>query len=94
MLKAIVVECRRIVVSGRVQGVGFRYYILKVAQDLELKGFVRNLPNGKVEIEVEGPLSEVEMLVDYCRVGPARAIVERVTSSTQPLVGYESFVVR
>lgn len=87
-------DSRRIVVYGRVQGVGFRYYVLKVATELGLKGHVRNLPNGTVEVEAEGDLAAVETLIDYCRFGPPRAVVTKVLSVTQPIVGYEQFYVR
>lgn len=46
--------------SGRVQGVGFRYQTLQVAKGFEVSGFVRNLPDGRVQLEVEGDFSEVE----------------------------------
>lgn len=85
---------KRIVVSGRVQGVGFRYFVERRAQELGVVSFVRNLPNGKVEVEAEGDDVAVETLVDYCRVGPARALVDRVEAHSQPVVGYTYFGVR
>lgn len=87
-------ESRRIVVSGRVQGVGYRYYILRIASNLNLKGYVRNLPNGRVEIEAEGEFTDIETLLDHCRVGPPRAAVSNISSHTQPWVGYNEFNVR
>lgn len=85
---------KRIVVVGRVQGVGFRYFISKRAVELGVLGYVRNLPNGRVEIEAEGDDVAVETLVDYCRVGPPRAIVDRVEAHSQPIVGYTQFGLR
>ena len=49
--------------SGTVQGVGFRYTILRVAEDLNLCGWVRNLKDGRVEIKVEGPKEDIEKLI-------------------------------
>jgi acylphosphatase len=49
--------------SGRVQGVGFRYQTLQVAKEYEVSGFVRNLPDGRVQMEVEGSASEVRDFV-------------------------------
>lgn len=46
--------------TGRVQGVGFRYQTLQVAQGFEVSGFVRNLPDGRVQLEVEGQPEEVD----------------------------------
>jgi acylphosphatase len=68
----------RIVVEGAVQGVGFRYFILHQAQLLPLYGYVRNLPDGKVEIEVEGEKSDIELLFDFAKRGPRLARVENV----------------
>jgi acylphosphatase len=46
--------------SGRVQGVGFRYAVMQVAKEYEVAGFVRNLPDGRVQLEAEGALDEIE----------------------------------
>jgi acylphosphatase len=45
--------------TGRVQGVGFRYQTLQVAKEFEVSGYVKNLPDGRVHLEVEGPAAEV-----------------------------------
>jgi acylphosphatase len=52
--------CKHVYYSGRVQGVGFRYTAHHVAQDYEVAGFVRNLPDGRVEVKVEGSPEQVE----------------------------------
>jgi acylphosphatase len=67
-----------IVVSGMVQGVGFRYFILHHARQLGLTGWVRNLPNGDVEIQAEGNREFVETFVTYARRGPRLAVVSNV----------------
>ena len=67
-----------IVVSGMVQGVGFRYFIHHHARQLGLTGWVRNLPNGDVEIQAEGSREFVESLVTYARRGPRLAVVSNV----------------
>jgi acylphosphatase len=68
----------RIHVYGRVQGVFFRANMKKVAEDLGLSGWVRNLQDGSVEAYVEGPEENVRKLVEWCHVGPPAARVERV----------------
>jgi acylphosphatase len=57
-------------VSGRVQGVGFRYFTEREASRLGLTGWVRNLPDGSVEIVAEGPRESLEALIGIVRVGP------------------------
>jgi acylphosphatase len=67
-----------ITVSGLVQGVGFRFFVHRHASRLGVRGFVRNLYNGDVEIEVEGDRSLVEELIKEVRVGPRAAQVKDV----------------
>jgi acylphosphatase len=67
-----------VVVSGRVQGVAFRAYTVDEARRLGLSGWVRNLPDGRVEAEAEGTKEAVEALVAWCRHGPTAARVESV----------------
>lgn len=67
-----------IFVSGRVQGVFFRQKTRQQAERLGVKGWIRNLPDGKVEGIFEGEEKAVETLVEYCKHGPSRAIVENV----------------
>ena len=64
-----------IIVSGRVQGVGFRFFVMKIARHLKLKGWVKNLYSGKVEILVEGEEGMVEELIKTLPVGNRMADV-------------------
>jgi acylphosphatase len=64
-----------IIVSGMVQGVGFRYFVQHHARALGLTGWVRNLPNGEVEIMAEGNREFVESFIVYVRRGPHSAVV-------------------
>jgi acylphosphatase len=69
--------CRaRVIASGRVQGVGFRYWVRSRAASLGLNGWVRNMPNGNVEAVFEGPREHVELLLRWCRQGSSVAYVE------------------
>jgi acylphosphatase len=63
-------------VSGRVQGVSFRAHTADVARGLGLAGWVRNLPDGRVEALAEGPRPALEALADWCRRGPPLARVD------------------
>jgi acylphosphatase len=65
----------KITISGRVQGVGFRYYIWRFCKDRRITGFVRNLSNGNVEIFAEGDKKDLEELIEYANSGPSSAKV-------------------
>ena len=64
------------VIRGRVQGVGFRYFVKTKADSLYLTGWVRNLPDGTVEVLVKGPTSDLEQIMHYLRTGPVGSRVE------------------
>lgn len=66
----------RLLVSGRVQGVAFRWETQRAAARRGVRGWVRNLPDGRVEAVVEGPSEQVNDLVDWCRKGPPVARVD------------------
>ena len=68
----------RVVVGGLVQGVGFRWYVKRVADDYGVKGFVRNLYDGSVEAVAEGDSSAVHGFVDEVKVGPSSAHITGV----------------
>lgn len=68
-------------ISGRVQGVGYRYFAERTASALGLTGWVRNLPNGEVEAEVEGSKPAIESWIKQLREGPPLAQVDRLDTS-------------
>lgn len=70
-----------IIVTGIVQGVGFRYFAYRLANRLFLKGWVRNLHNGRVELKVEGEKGAIEALAKELRIGPRFAHVTDVIVS-------------
>lgn len=69
---------RRIMISGQVQGVGFRWFMVDAAAREGATGWVRNLPDGRVEAFVEGDLEGVTRIERAARRGPSRARVEKV----------------
>jgi acylphosphatase len=71
-----------IVVIGQVQGVGFRRFVEREGSARGLAGWVRNRPDGSVEVEVEGSDDEVARFRDVLRQGPRHAFVERLEEST------------
>ena len=77
---------RRVFVSGRVQGVGFRESTVREAARVgELGGFVRNLSDGRVEALFVGPQDQVLKMIAWCRTGPASARVEAIEVIEEPL---------
>jgi acylphosphatase len=70
-----------LIVGGRVQGVGFRYFALYKAQELNISGWVHNTPDGKVEIEAEGNTQNLETFVDWMKIGPERAVIRSFSVS-------------
>jgi len=68
-------------ISGRVQGVGYRYFVLQRAQSLERAGYVRNLRDGRVEVVAEGDEQSLKSLLEGLQQGPAGAIVEKLETS-------------
>ena len=68
----------RVRIEGRVQGVGFRYWIERVARELDLAGWVRNRRDGSVEALLSGPAEQVGEMLDRACEGPAGAVVTSV----------------
>ncbi|MBC8108237.1 MAG: acylphosphatase [Anaerolineae bacterium] len=85
---------REIRFSGHVQGVGFRYTTQDIARQFDVRGYVRNLPDGKVELIVEGDEREIDRLVRSIenRMG---SFIRNVTSSLMPATGeFRDFSIR
>jgi acylphosphatase len=82
-------------VRGRVQGVGFRYYVLRIANRRGLTGWVANEADGSLRCVVEGPPEELDRIEETLRRGPEGAIVETVQAVRMPATGrFERFEVR
>jgi len=84
-----------IIISGRVHAVGFRLTAFNTAEDLGLVGFVRNLPNGAVEIVAEGKEENLQELISWCKRGPAGAAVRKVDVNFGEATGeFENFEIK
>jgi acylphosphatase len=83
-----------VTVTGRVQGVSFRYYTVEQAERLGVTGWVRNEPEGSVALHAEGADEAVDALVEWCRTGPALARVRNVAVREANATGATSFEVR
>ena len=84
-----------VVIEGKVQGVFFRANMQRVARSLDLAGWVRNLPDGRVEAVVEGAENNMAAMLDWCRQGPPYAAVRQGEVTEQPYSGdYTDFSIR
>jgi len=82
-------------VYGRVQGVFFRAFVTNWARKLSLAGYVCNLPDGAVEVWAEGERQQLEKLVDYLKVGPPAAKIDKVVTNWSEYTGnYSGFGAR
>ena len=84
----------RVLVSGRVQGVYFRDTCQRRAREHGVSGWVRNLPDGRVEAVFEGPADGVHRLVEWARHGPELAAVTAVAVQAERPVGLHTFLIR
>jgi acylphosphatase len=77
----------RAVIRGRVQGVGFRFYLLRHAQGARLRGWVSNRPDGAVELLAEGSRPELDRLLAAAKEGPRSAVVSDVEVDWSDAIG-------
>ncbi|MBP6978915.1 MAG: acylphosphatase [Bacteroidales bacterium] len=83
-----------ITIQGRVQGVSFRYYTLQQARLNDIRGYVRNKPDGSVFIEAEGEEEKLELFIRWCHDGPRWAIVENIEITEQKPGNFSGFTIR
>jgi acylphosphatase len=83
-----------ITVIGKVQGVFYRASTLTIAQNLNLKGFVRNEPNGNVYIEAEGEEEQLKKFVKYCHTGSPRSEVKEIKTVEGEIKNYPDFSIK
>lgn len=84
----------KIVVSGKVHGVGFRFNAQAKAHSLGLTGFVRNEHNGTVVTHAEGQEDKIHVFIEWCNIGPRMAEVSEVEAVEQNVQGYKTFEIK
>jgi len=85
----------RLIVRGVVQGVGYRYFAMGSARRLGLEGFVRNLPDGTVEVDVQGEEGMLKEFIDELKVGPRASNVTGIDiEELEPTDKFDGFTVR
>jgi acylphosphatase len=87
-------SARRYIISGRVQGVGYRYFAQKHAVELGLSGYARNLDDGRVEVFAVGPERKLSELAGRLRQGPLWSDVRGFEEQEAPMLQYEGFHIR
>jgi acylphosphatase len=86
--------CAHVFISGKVQGVGYRYATVHQAQHLGLNGWVRNLPDGRVEAIFEGDRVLVEQMINWCHQGPPAARVQDIETTYERATDLQGFTTR
>jgi acylphosphatase len=88
-------KCVHVLITGSVQGVGFRFFTQREAQRLDVRGWVRNLPRGAVEAHFEGEARAVDAMVQQVHLGPRHAVVQAVTQrECEPELELDGFEIR
>jgi len=85
---------KHIYISGRVQGVGFRAFCRSTARTLGIKGWVRNLRDGRVELVIQGPPAKVEKMVENVKEGPSFAKVDDIEIKNEECEDFSTFEIR
>jgi len=88
------IKARRFLISGRVQGVGYRYFAKHSAQATGVTGWARNLDDGRVEVHANGTPERLEDFEGRLRLGPQFADVRSVESSEAPVLELSGFHIR
>ena len=83
----------KIFITGTVQGIFFRRFIKEEAEKLGLKGFVRNLDDGRIEVVAEGKDENINKMIAICKKGSAHSIIKNVQSQEIRNQGFDSFKV-
>ncbi|RCW55672.1 MULTISPECIES: acylphosphatase [Halanaerobium] len=85
---------KHIFISGRVQGVGFRAFTRKQAAVLDIKGWVKNLRDGRVEVKIKGKKNKVEKMINKLKEGPSFARVDNFEVKTEKADDFNEFEIR
>jgi len=94
-MNPVAIQARRYLVRGRVQGVGFRWFVEREAHVLQVAGWVRNNPDGTVEVLAQGTRDQLAGLHSRLREGPRAARVDEVEATdAEPAPGMASFQIR
>ncbi len=83
----------RLYIKGTVQGVFFRQFIKENAERQDVRGFVRNLEDGRIEVFIEGNVENVDKMVELCKKGPKHSQIRNVEMKPEKFQGFREFKV-
>lgn len=86
-------KAAKIIIKGTVQGIFFRDFVRDNANKLKIKGFVRNLESGKVEVFAEGEIDNVDKFCEVCKKGSKHSVIKNVTIKEVPFQDFKEFKV-
>ena len=81
----------RLYVHGTVQGIFFKTFIKENAVRYDIKGFIRNLEDGRIEIFLEGDANNVNKMIELCKNGPKHSIIKKVEMKPESFQGLKNF---
>jgi acylphosphatase len=81
----------KVIIYGKVQGVGFRNFVFLHAKRLNIKGYVKNNPDGTVEAVFEGEENNINKMIELCKRGPERARVDKIDIKDIEIKNYQDF---
>ena len=81
----------RLYIEGTVQGVFFRRFVQENAEKLDVKGFTRNLDDGRIEVFLEGNIDEVRKMIDLCKKGPKHSQIRKVEEKIERFQDLKNF---
>lgn len=84
-------KAKRLYINGTVQGIFFRQFIKENAERNDVRGFVRNLEDGRVEVFIEGDGKDVDKMIELCKKGPRHAQIRNVEIKEEKVQGFKEF---
>ena len=81
----------RLYITGTVQGIFYRAFIKENAEKLDIKGFVRNLEDGRIEIFIEGNPEPINKMIEICKKGPKHSEIKKVEEKVEKFQDFKSF---
>ena len=81
----------RLYISGTVQGLFFRGFVKENAEKLNLKGFVRNLEDGRVEVFIEGNTDSIKKMIELCKKGPKHSEIKKIEEKVERFQDFKQF---